>query len=155
MHGRLARAALVTLLILLVSATSASASDDFASPKPLYLGTEDATVDNTAGTVQPGETLTTAPTACPVDHSEASRTMWWGGSRHGPSSHDHHRRVAVRHAPRDLPGRHRRPGRLPGRVADRDDHHRLGRGPDVPHPGRQLRREPGPRVPGRCQRRDP
>jgi len=77
MHGRLARAALVTLLILLVSATSASASDDFASPKPLYLGTEDATVDNTAGTVQPGETLTTAPTACPVDHSEASRTMWW------------------------------------------------------------------------------
>ena len=27
--------------------------------------------------MQPGETLTTAPTACPVDHSEASRTMWW------------------------------------------------------------------------------
>jgi hypothetical protein len=77
MHGRLARAALVTLLFLLVSAGSASASDDFASPKPLFLGTEDATVDNTAGTVQPGETLTTASSACPVDSSEASRTMWW------------------------------------------------------------------------------
>jgi hypothetical protein len=77
MHGRLARAALVTLLSLLVSAGSASASDDFASPKPLFLGTEDATVDNTAGTVQPGETLTTASAACPIDSSEASRTMWW------------------------------------------------------------------------------
>jgi hypothetical protein len=77
MHGRLARAALVTLLILLVSAASASASDDFASPKPLFLGTEDATVDNSAATVQPGETLTTASSACPVDSSEASKTMWW------------------------------------------------------------------------------
>lgn len=77
MHGRLARAALVTLLFLLVPAASASASDDFGSAKPLFLGTEDATVDNSAATVQPGETLTTASSACPVESSQASRTMWW------------------------------------------------------------------------------
>ena len=79
MHGRLARAALVTLLVLLVSAAPAAASDDFASPRPLFLGTEDATVDNTAATVQPGETLTSASTPCEVNgqSSQAARTMWW------------------------------------------------------------------------------
>lgn len=80
MQGRLARAALVTLLILLVSATSAPASDDFASPKPLFLGTEDATVDNSAATVQPGETFTASGARCevsPTEYSEATRTVWW------------------------------------------------------------------------------
>ena len=79
MHGCLARAALVPLLVLLVSAAPAAASDDFASPRPLFLGTEDATVDNTAATVQPGETLTSASTPCDVNgqSSQAARTMWW------------------------------------------------------------------------------
>jgi hypothetical protein len=80
MHGRLARAALVMLLFLLVPAALASASDDFGSPRPLYLGTEDATVDNSAGTVQPGETFTASGARCevsPTEYSEASRTMWW------------------------------------------------------------------------------
>ena len=154
MHGRLARAALVTLLVLLVSAASASASDDFASPKPLFLGTEDATVDNTAGTVQPGETLTTASTACPVDLSEASRTMWWyvvGTGRPltittGGSPFDTHLGIFQ--------------GAIDG-AADCQDGSPTETITMAPsRPDRTASRsaaagEPGPRVPGRRQRRDP
>ena len=80
MHGRLARAALVTLLVLLVSAAPAAASDDFASPRPLFLGTEDATVDNTAATVQPGETLTPASTPCEVNGQSSQARGRCGGT---------------------------------------------------------------------------
>ncbi len=82
MHGRLARGVLLALLFL-VPATAASASDNFGAPKPLYLGTEDATVDNSAATVEQGESLTAASTngldACRVgpQSSQVARTMWW------------------------------------------------------------------------------
>jgi len=85
MHGRLARAALVTLLLLALPATASAQvlHDNFDAAKPLYLGSAD-TADNAGATVQPGETLTARGnpqlTHCVVSgqqESQASRTLWW------------------------------------------------------------------------------
>jgi hypothetical protein len=86
MHGRLACAALCTLLLLIPAASASADNDDFADAKPLPLGTTDATVSNVLADVQPGETLTNAGdanhNACvrnmnPSTFSRAGSTMWW------------------------------------------------------------------------------
>jgi hypothetical protein len=85
MHGCLPRAAVcATLLLSLVPVATASASNDnFDAAKPLFLGTEDMTVDNTIATVEAGETFTAQ--AVPghelcqagASASQADHTAWW------------------------------------------------------------------------------
>jgi hypothetical protein len=83
MHGRLACAALVALLSLVVATSPAHAqSDAFDAATPLYLGAPVA-ADNTGATTQPGEALTARGplglTHCVngTTTSQAGRTLWW------------------------------------------------------------------------------
>src|SRR5690349_23062048 len=83
MHRRLALAALWAMLMLVPAASAHASNDDFAAAKPLPLGAEDATVDNTGFTVEQGEALT-APGGprdrCdlgPGESTQSDRTAWW------------------------------------------------------------------------------
>jgi hypothetical protein len=83
MHGRLALAGLCATLLVLTAAPVSAASDAFDAAKPLFLGTQDATVTNVGATVEPGESLTPAglPGLTHCDNgetsSQAQATMWW------------------------------------------------------------------------------
>ena len=85
MHGRLIRAAVcATLFLSLVPVASAAPSNDnFDAAKPLFLGSEDTTVDNTTATVEPGESLTAQALpdlgTCLVGTagSQVDHTAWW------------------------------------------------------------------------------
>ena len=88
MQGRFA-CAVLCLLLVVVPAGAARANDDFSQAKRLALGVTDASVSNTAATIQAGESLTLmgppgpmGSNACvrslmPADYSQATATMWW------------------------------------------------------------------------------